>query len=54
MSRMLRNIIGLIILVLLLVIAFKIIKLAVFTLLPLAVVIIAGYIVYRVVTGRRI
>lgn len=48
-----RSIITIIVAIILFVIAFKLISWAAFKLLPLAIVIVAGYIVYRIVTGKK-
>ncbi|HHV29129.1 hypothetical protein [Acetivibrio mesophilus] len=48
-----RSIVTIIVAILLFVIALKLVSWAVYKVLPIAIVIIAAYIVYRVVTGRK-
>ncbi|NMB33016.1 MAG: hypothetical protein GX992_02080 [Clostridium sp.] len=52
-GRLLKSVITILIAVILLFIAVKLISWAVFKLLPIAIIIIAVYIVYRVITGRK-
>ncbi|NLP13437.1 MAG: hypothetical protein GX383_02920 [Clostridium sp.] len=53
-DRLLRSIITIAIAVVLLIIAVRFLYWAVFKLLPIAIVIIAAYIVYCIVTGKKV
>jgi len=52
-NTMVKSIITIIVAIILLVIAVKLVSWAVYKLLPIAIVIIAAYIVYKVVTSRK-
>ncbi len=49
-----KSIITIIVAIILFVLAVKLVSWAVYKLLPIAIVVIAGYIVYRVLKGRKI
>ncbi|HPD00065.1 MAG TPA: hypothetical protein PLA01_01795 [Acetivibrio sp.] len=52
-NRLVRSIITIVIAVILLIVAVRFLYWAAFKLLPVAIVIIAAYIVYRIVTGKK-
>ncbi|CDG35350.1 MAG TPA: hypothetical protein PLP24_11000 [Acetivibrio thermocellus] len=52
-NTMVKSIITIIVAIILLVIAVKLVSWAVYKLLPIGIVIIAAYIVYKVVTSRK-
>lgn len=52
-DRLVKSILTIIVAAVLFVIAIKLVTWAVFKILPIAIIIVAAYIVYRIITGKR-